>query len=106
MIIHCEWTDAMTEKKQTSLLDALAECIGCSYLSELHDIKEEGRKKLIQKLEAISPEDYTPGNWNTALSYLITEPPSPQEEARRRRSIITVIKRKALFLKSPRRKPI
>lgn len=74
----------MTEKKQTSLLDTLAECIGCPYLSELHYIKEDDRKNLIQKLEAISPEDYPPGDWNAALSYLITDPPSPPEEARRR----------------------
>ena len=84
MIIHCEWTETMTEKKQTSLLDALAECIGCPYLSELHYIKEDGRKKLIQKLEAISPEVYPPGDWNATLSYLTTAPPSPPEEARRR----------------------
>ena len=74
----------MTEKKQTSLLDALAECIGCTYLSELHYIKEDDRKKLIQKPEAISPEVYPPGDWNATLSYLTTAPPSPPEEARRR----------------------
>ena len=74
----------MEMKQNQSLLDALAECVGCPYLSELHYIKEDGRKKLIQKLEAISPEVYPPGDWNATLSYLTTAPPSPPEEARRR----------------------
>ena len=74
----------MKDKRKPSLLDVLAESARCPFISDLRNIKADGRQQLADKLERISPEDYPPGDWNATLSYLTTAPPSPPEEARRR----------------------
>lgn len=75
----------MSEKRTPSLLEALAKCAGCSFLSDLRYIKEDAQWKLGQMLEATATEDYPPRDWNDARSYLVSpSPPVSPEEARQK----------------------
>jgi len=69
--------------KSTTLLEQLAESAGCSYLSELHDIKGASLQKLIQKWGSVSSLDFPLKEWNDALIYLISAPPQPTPAAAR-----------------------
>ena len=70
----------MLETQKCSLLDILAQYAGCQYLSELHYIRSVVRLKLIQKIEAISSDDFPLHDWNDALDYLISSPPKESVE--------------------------
>ena len=65
----------MEMKQNQSLLDVLAESARCPFISDLRNIKADGRQQLADKLERISPEDYPLPVWNDALDYLISAPP-------------------------------
>ena len=66
---------AMEMKQNQSLLDVLAESARCPFISDLRNIKADGRQQLADKLERISSEDYPLPVWNDALDYLISAPP-------------------------------
>ena len=62
-------------------MDVLAESAGCSCLSDLRSIKKPKRQQLADKLERISPEDYSLAVWNDALNYLVSASPQKSPEA-------------------------
>ena len=74
----------MEMKQNQSLLDVLAESAGCSCLSDLRSIKKPKRQQLADKLERISPEDYSLAVWNDVLAYLISAPPQQAPEVARK----------------------
>ena len=71
----------MEMKQNQSLLDLLAESAGCFCLSDLRSIKKPKRQQLAEKLERISPEDYSLAVWNDALAYLTAVSPQISPEA-------------------------
>jgi len=74
----------MEMKQNQSLLDVLAESAGCTCLSDLRSIKKPKRQQLADKLERISPEDYSLAVWNDALAYLTAASPQISPEAARK----------------------
>ena len=74
----------MEMKQNQSLLDVLAERAGCTCLSDLRSIKKPKRQQLADKLERISPEDYSLAIWNDALNYLVSASPQKSPEAARK----------------------
>ena len=75
----------MCEKRKPDFLDVLAEAAGTPYLSDLRSLKEDARRKLAEKLEALTPEDYPLAQWNDALNYLFAELAQSSPEAARKR---------------------
>ena len=73
----------MTDIRKPSLMDVLAESALCPFISDLRNIKADGRQQLADKLERISPEDYPLPVWNDALTYLTGEPAAATSEAAR-----------------------
>lgn len=69
--------------EQKDLLEALAERLDCTYLSDLRT-KEIQRRAVRMALE-FSPEDYSAFQWRDAAAYLLnlTEQPRTTEEARK-----------------------
>lgn len=67
------------------LLEALAEKVGCDYLSDLRHLGEGRRKRLAFEIEKIQPEVPSLSEWNDALEYLAKEPPQASPEAARAR---------------------
>lgn len=69
--------------EQKDLLEALAERLDCTYLSDLRT-KEIQRRAVRMALE-FSPEDYSAFQWRDAACYLLnlTEQPRTTEEARK-----------------------
>ena len=74
----------MEMKQNQSLLDVLAESARCPFISDLRNIKADGRQQLADKLERISPEDYPLPVWNDALAYLTAVSPQISPEAARK----------------------
>lgn len=58
-----------TAEKNDSLLDTLAHKIDCPYLSDLYN--PLFRKKLVQALSAIAPEDFSLNEWTEAAGYIL-----------------------------------
>lgn len=71
----------MREKKD--LLEALAERLECTYLSDLRT--KEFQSHAVRMALEFSPEDYTAFQWQDAAGYLLnlTRQPRTTEEARK-----------------------
>ena len=69
-----------------SLLDHLANCIGCTMLSDLRHITHLERRRLIRILEQTAPEDASLKDWN-ALVYLTGTTAEPTASSARIRLI-------------------
>lgn len=74
----------MSDKKTQSMLELLAECAGCPYLSDLHHIEGSRLRKLNQKLKSISPEEHSLREWNDALCYMTHESAQPSQSQARK----------------------
>ncbi len=70
---------------QTSLLELLAQKIGCSYLSDLRFLPAWRREQLAREVEMLPPQDASVFEWNDALCYLTGEGPEKTAEAARNR---------------------
>jgi hypothetical protein len=55
--------------KEKDLLDDLYEAVGCTYLSDLR--LRSNHKRVVQALAQLSPQDYTPAQWQEAVRYLL-----------------------------------
>lgn len=55
---------------QTSLLEYLAECGGCSYLSDLRFLRERERLCLLHEIRRLPENRFPVEEWNEALAYL------------------------------------
>lgn len=64
----------MYEKRKPSLLDILAESVGCQCLSDLRCLPQSKRQQLVDKLETMHTDDYSLSAWNDALAYLTSAP--------------------------------
>ena len=53
------------------LLERLAEKLGYDYISDLHIMNNYD--DLLKILEDISPDEYSLGEWNSAVQYLLRE---------------------------------
>lgn len=53
-----------------SLLEDLAEKIGCDCLSDLRLMQKKWLSKLRSGLEEIKEDDYSVANWNEAITYI------------------------------------
>lgn len=58
----------------TSLIDHLAQTIGCEYISDLPFLAAEGNDVLVAVVKQQIPEDYSLRDWNDALEYLVQSP--------------------------------
>lgn len=68
---------------QFSLLDYLAQRVGCPFLSDLRYLDRQRRVRLLQALRSVSPEDAPLEEWNDALTYLTGAPPEGTVQAAR-----------------------
>lgn len=75
-----------------SLLDVLAYRTGCSYLSDLRQMKAQEPLFLVRALEAIAYQDAPLSEWNDALSYLAGEE-AVQDAAEARQRLLAAIRR-------------
>jgi len=73
--------------KQISLLDAMLIQLRCEYLSDLHNLDNEQRVLLAQKVEQLSPEDVDLRDWNDALEYMAHAPPERTAKTAKERLI-------------------
>lgn len=55
----------------TSLIDHLAQIIGCEYISDLPFMAAAGSVVLVSAVKQQIPEDYSLHDWNDALEYLV-----------------------------------
>lgn len=62
------------EDRSDHLLDYLAQQAGCMYLSDLHHITENIRKKLELAVTDFPAENASVRQWNEALAYLFAAP--------------------------------
>ncbi len=53
-----------------SLLDYLADKMGCAYLSDLKFLNDWQRTRLYTEIEKIQAETFSPKEWNDTLEYL------------------------------------
>lgn len=65
------------------LLDLMAVQMGCTYLSDLHDLDREQRLFLAERLKPLHAREADLRDWNDALHYLTgdDEPRATAEEA-------------------------
>lgn len=71
--------------KKTTLLDTLADRMGCVFLSDLRFLPEEKRGRLAREVGSILPHQAPVSEWNDALSYLTGAGPEPTAEVARAR---------------------
>ncbi len=64
-----------------SLLERLAERVGCVYLSDLSYLKREQRDHLLKEIETTPVSAAPLSEWNDALDYLAQTPPALNSEA-------------------------
>lgn len=57
-----------------SLVDYLAEKLGCDYISDLHFLNAKERLKMSIEVQKLNPEDWPIGDWNDALGYIANKP--------------------------------
>lgn len=72
-------------KEEQSLLDALANRLGCAYLSDLRFLAGRERSRLGRILREIPLEAASLAEWNDALEYLTGRGPEKSREAARER---------------------
>lgn len=70
----------MADHMRKSLLERLAERMGCVYLSDLSYLKGEQRDHLIQEIRATPASSASISDWNDALDYLTQTSPIPDPE--------------------------
>lgn len=56
-----------------SLVDYLAEKLGCDYISDLHFLNKKERLKISNEVQKLNPEDWTIDDWNDALEYIVNK---------------------------------
>jgi recombinational DNA repair ATPase RecF len=75
----------MESNAGVSLLDALAGCVQCAYLSDLRHMDHLQRQRVVRELESIRSDTASLREWNDALQYLTSsQPMETREEARSR----------------------
>ena len=77
----------MTDIRKPSLMDVLAESALCPFISDLRNIKADGRQQLADKLERIRPEEHPLVQWKDALGYLTSRSESASTEEIRQQLI-------------------
>lgn len=65
------------------LLDYLAGCMGCTYLSDLRFLRRWERGRLFREIEKLSPAAAPLEEWNDALYYLTGGTPEQTAEGAR-----------------------
>jgi len=80
--------------KKLPLLDAMSVQMHCEYLSDLHDLDNEQRALLAQKVKQLSPEAMGLHDWNDALEYLAHAPPERTAKAAKERLVQFLYRRR------------
>lgn len=69
--------------KAVPLLDYFQWKLQCEYLSDLHWLRDDQRKRLAREVEKLRAADASLHEWNDALEYLLGHAPEPTAEAAR-----------------------
>ncbi len=70
-----------------ALIEYLVEKMEFAYSNELRHLRGDEKKRLVEVISGIAPEDFTLEQWNRAVSYVILESPCASAAAAKSRII-------------------
>ena len=83
----------MRIKKDISLIDYIAECMGCEYISDLNFLDNNKKTHLYKVIKNINYDDHTLFNWSDAAEYITKEKNKYSDKEEAKNSILKFLKK-------------
>ena len=83
----------MGVKRDISLIDYIAEYMGCEYISDLNFLDNNKKTRLYKIVKKISYKDYSLFSWNDAYEYITKEKNNYSDKEEAKNNILNFLKK-------------